>query len=105
MSHQEAGPHGGLTCTVHHRPPRLPGQLAPRARVQRLVQELVARGAIRLAAVRALEAHDALLGEEQRLAAAEAVVRRRVALELAGGAAGELAGGRRGACDLRSGLG
>ena len=55
--------------------------------------------------MRALEAHDALLGEEQRLAAAEAVVRRRVALELAGGAAGELAGGRRGACDLRSGLG
>ena len=55
--------------------------------------------------MRALEAHDALLGEEQRLAAAEAVVRRRVALELASGAAGELAGGRRGARDLWSGLG
>ena len=57
--------------------------------------------------MRALEAHDALLGEEQRLAAAEAVVRRRVALELAGCAVGELAGGWRGARDLwsRFGLG
>ena len=55
-----------------------------------------------MAAVRALEAHVV----QQRLAAAEAVVRRRVALELvaarAPGAGCGRVGGRRGARDLRS---